>query len=130
MSARNVRALVRVMAVWAGVGALAMALLLVKVALVLTRLHGTPPPSILVMPLLLGTASAVGLFGAWRLWRLRQDGRLACIVAEVALIVGITPAAILRGEILVSALMSLTLGVVLGLFTSPVKRLCSASVAR
>jgi hypothetical protein len=82
------------------------------------------------MPLLLGTASAVGLFGGWRLWRLRQDGRLACILAQVVLIVGVTPAAILRGELLVLALMSLTLAVVLGLFANPVKRLCNASVAR
>jgi hypothetical protein len=130
MSARNLRVLVRVMAIWAGVGAFAMALLLANVALALARLNGTPPPSILVMPVLLATASAVGLFGAWRLWQLRQDGRLACIAAEVALIVGMTPAAILRGESFVLALVTLSLAVVFGLFASPVKRLCSASVAR
>ena len=129
MSPGNVRVLVRVMAVWAGVGALAMGLLLAKGALALTRVHGTLPPSLLATPLLFGTASVFGLFGAWRLWRLRQDGRVACIVSEVALIAGIAPAAVLRGEILVLALMTLTLAVVLGLFARPVKRLCSASVA-
>jgi hypothetical protein len=117
--------LVRLMAAWSGLGSLAMGVSIAQGSMLLSRFHSPPPLSVLVVPLGFGAASVIGMFGACALWRLSRVGRLACILSGAVLIVGVAPAAILRGQGLILALLGVTLAVVLALSSRPVGRLCT-----
>ena len=124
MTSNEMARLIRVMAVWSGLGSLAMGVQIAQGSMFLLRLHGPLPLSAVVVPVAFGGASVIGVFGACALWGLSRMGRRACLFSGVALIVGVAPAAILRGQDLVVAALVVTLAVMLALSSGPVRRLC------
>jgi hypothetical protein len=124
MNLSSVLFLARAAAVWLGVAAAVMGIQIAHGALSFVTRHGQAPPLLLLMTLLFGGASVIGLVGAAALWRTQQVGRVACILSGAALIIGVGPAAILRGQGRVLALLSLTFAAVLWLASKPVARLC------
>jgi hypothetical protein len=126
MTSTDLAWLVRLIAVWSGLAALAMAAQIAHVSVLLRPLQGPLPPSALVVPLAFGAASLIGVYGAYALWHRRRVGLHACVCSGTALLIGVAPAAILRGQALVLVALAVTLTGVVALISPPVRRLCSA----
>ena len=124
MTSTEMTRLIRLMALWSGLASLAMGVQIARRSIFLLRLQGPVPTSALIVPLAFGAASVIGVSGACLLWQLSAVGRRACLFSGVALIIGVAPAAILRGQVVVVAAMTVTLAVVFTLSSRPMSRLC------
>jgi hypothetical protein len=123
--------LTRAVAVWLGAGAVVMGATIARSWIPVIRRHVEfSAPHVLIthvlITLIFGGASILGVVGAAALWRRRQAGRLACVISGAALIIGVGPAAILRGEAVVITLLAVTLAAVLWLWSRPAARFCGA----
>jgi hypothetical protein len=130
MRVSEARFVVRIMAVWTAASALTVLFLLAGGLKALLRLHGALPTSILLVPMLMAGTAALGVFGALRLWRTRQDGRVASIISGGAVLIGVAPAAILRGDTMMIAWVTVTGVVVLGLLSPAVRAVCTRAYTR
>jgi len=64
------------------------------------------------------------------LWRTRQDGHVASIISGIGMIVAVAPAVVLRGEMVMTAWVTVTALVVLGLLLPPVRAVCTTGYTR
>lgn len=125
MNPNSARVLTRVAAVWLGVGAVMMGAIVARTLGFVLRLHGQRPAALFLVPAIFGSASILGVVGAVALWGGRRIGRAACVVSGTALLVGFGPAAVLRGQAVLLALLIVTLAAVLYVCSRPVGRFCA-----
>ena len=126
MKSTDLAWLVRLIAVWSGLASIAMGAQIAQGTLLLRRVQGPLPPSSLIVPLAFGAASLIGVYGAYALWQLSRVGLRACVLAETALLIGVAPAAIVRGEALALVALAVTLAAVVTLVSPPIRRHCPA----
>jgi hypothetical protein len=124
--------LTRAVAVWLGAAAVVTLAMRAQVEMAIIRgvVRFSTPRLLMthvLFTLIFGGVSILGVVGAVALWRCRNAGRLACVVFGAALIIGWAPAAILRGQVLWSMLLGVTLAAVLWLCSRSVARLCAAT---
>ena len=132
MNRNGLALLTNVVAAWLGAAALVIGAMRAQGEVALIRHHVEfAMPRVLIMhalfTLIFGGASILGLVGAVALWRRKNAGRLACVVFGAALIIGVGPAAILRGQALGITLLGVTLAAVLWLCSRSVARFCGAT---
>ena len=125
MDPNRARVFTRVAAVWLGIGALMMGAIVARMVGFILRLQGHRSAALLLIPAIFGSASIVGVAGAWALWRGRQMGRVLCVVSGAALLVGFGPASLLRGQAVSIGLLIVTLAAVVYVCSRPVARFCA-----